>query len=456
MAAAASDDTARVWDACRRNGVGRTVLINAAPGSPEGIDRPDVGLEGPALSLTAPARAASAGPAEVFAATLAGAGLAVLLLAGIVPGSGTALTARLLATGASIAAAGAAWLQARRFALAVPTVIGAAGSLTAVWLLWQSTGGLSTIVSGVLLGLFVGVMYARLPPVPGPLPRRATMATGAILLTVGVVAYPALSWLAPTLAVAGPSAVLLGRPLPDWSSYRRAWWVTASSVVALSAVLASWVAANSAGANVANHGSRRSQEVAVTFDGTSDNATMQRLVGILDDNQAQATFFVPAPVMQAGPQVGTLVLDGNQLLANEAGPHDWGAWLDPGYRELTRDQRAFAQKVGVCPTFLEWPGGQPSPIMAAAVRRHGMTIVSPDVRANGRGDLAGLVRQVLSQARPGSIIALRLGAKGAGQTLATSTVVQAVAPILQGLQLRGLRPVALDQLLHVAPYTRRC
>jgi peptidoglycan/xylan/chitin deacetylase (PgdA/CDA1 family) len=299
-------------------------------------------------------------------------------------------------------------------------------------------------------------MLARLPTVPGPVPRRATMATAAILLTVGVVAYPALSWLAAALALAGPSAVLLGRPLPSWSSYRKAWWVTASSVVALTTVLASWVAANSAGANVANHGPRGSQQVAITFEGSSDNATMQRLVGILNDNQAQATFFISAPVLQAAPQVGTLVLSRNQLLADEAGPHDWGAWLDPGYRQLTRDQRVFAEKAGVCPTFFEWPGGQTSPMMAAAVRRHGMTIVSPDVRANGRGDSAGVVRQVLSQARPGSIIALRLGANGAAKTMATSTVVQAVPQILQGLQLRGLHPVSLDQLLHVAPYTSRC
>ena len=85
-------------------------------------------------------------------------------------GPGRRWPARLIATGASVTAAGAAWLQARRFALAMPTAIGAAGALTAVWLLSQSTGGLSTIVSGVLLGLFVGVMFARLPMVLGPVP----------------------------------------------------------------------------------------------------------------------------------------------------------------------------------------------------------------------------------------------------------------------------------------------
>jgi peptidoglycan/xylan/chitin deacetylase (PgdA/CDA1 family) len=377
------------------------------------------------------------------------------LMAGLVPASGTSLIGRMIASGVSILAFAAAWLEARRFAVALPTVAGGAGALTAVWLLSQSTGGLSTIVSGVLLGLFVGVMFARLP-ITGPLPRRTTVATAGIVLTVGVVAHPALSWLAAALALAGPAAIFLDHPLPRWSTYRKAWWATASSVVAVTTVLASWVAANSAGASVANHGPRGSQDVAITFDGISDNATLQRLVGSLDGSGAQATFFVPAPVLQATPQVGSVVLARNQVLANEASPHDWGAWLDPGYRQLTRDQRVFARTVGVCPTFFEWPGGQTSPMMAAAVRRHGMTIVSPDVRANGRGDLATVVRRVLTEVRPGSIIALQLNTSGAGRSVATSTVVQALPEILQGLQLRGLRAVPLDQLLHTAPYTTRC
>jgi peptidoglycan/xylan/chitin deacetylase (PgdA/CDA1 family) len=239
--------------------------------------------------------------------------------------------------------------------------------------------------------------------------------------------------------------------------------------------LATWVGANSAGANVADHGSRRSPEVAITFDGISDPATLQRLVAMLDGSGTRATFFVPAPMLQTTAQVGTLLLKGHQQLANGADARDWGAWLDPNYSQLAHDQRVFARNLDVCPTFFRSTDGRTPPMMAAAVRRHRMTMVSADVRVSGRGDSARLVHQVLAHARSGSIIALRLdtdppakgatakgtaakgpAAKGTGAPTATSTVVDAVPAILQGLRVRGLQPVPLDQLLHLAPYTSRC
>ena len=233
----------------------------------------------------------------------------------------------------------------------------------------------------------------------------------------------------------------VGPPPAQLVGYRKAWWATASSLVALTAVLASWVAANSAGASVANHGPRRSQEVAITFDGSSDNVTLQRLVGILNDDQAQATFFVPAPVLQATPQVGTLVLSRNQLLANEAGPHDWGAWLDPGLPP------AHPRSAGLCPK------GRGVPDLLRVARRANISddgrrrpparhdhrqpgCPSQRARGLGRGRPAGADRSPAGfDHRPST------RTKGAAKTMATSTVVQAVPEILEGLQLRGLHPV---------------
>jgi hypothetical protein len=95
-------------------------------------------------------------------------------------------------------------------------------------------------------------------------------------------------------------------------------------------------------------------------------------------------------------------------------------------------------------------------MMAAAVRRHGMTLVTWDVRANGRQGSARLVQRVLMQVRPGSIIALPLERDAAGPGIDTSTVVQALPQILEGLRARNLHVVPLDRLLHIAPYSGRC
>ena len=403
---------------------------------------------GPALPPVEPAGRRS----ETMVAILGGAGLAVLLVAGLLPATGTSLTSRIIAAGSCILAAAAAWVQARRSAVSIPTVVTAAGALTAVWLLSQSTGGIATAVSGILLGFFLGVPFARLRVTWGPLPRRAAMAAAVIVLVTAFVAHPAIAWLVAALAMSGPLAVWLGRPVPSWSARWTAWGAVVSAVVAVTAVLGTWVGANSAGATVTNHGSRRSMDVAITFDGISDTATLQRLVGALDDHRLRATFFVPPPELPAAAQVETVLLHNNQLLASEADPSEWATWLDPNFRRLSRDQRTFVRNIGVCPTFFRSPDGRTSPMMATGARHHGMTVVSSDVQASGRGDPARLVRRVLTHVRSGSIIALRLDTNTASNT----AVVEALPQILQGMLARGLHVVPLDQLLHTAPYAARC
>ncbi len=449
----------RVREACRRNGVQYSVVTIGTHAEPERTDAIEPQIAEPALAYAARSERSSRG--ETLSGALAGASLAVVLLAGLIPASGTPLISRLLAEGAGILAAGVAWSRGRRSALPIPAVVAAGGALAALWLLLQSTGGLPTLVSGLLFGFFVGVPLARLRLGRGPLPRQAALVATGIILAVAAVAHPAMSWLDAALVVGGPFAILLGRPMPDWSMKRRQLWEVASGAVAVTAVLATWVGANSAGANVADHGSRRSPEVAITFDGITDPATLQRLVATLDGSGTRATFFVPAPMLQTTAQVGTLLLKGHQQLANGADARDWGAWLDPNYSQLSHDQRVFARNLDVCPTFFRSTDGRTPPMMAAAVRRHRMTMVSSDVRVSGRGDSARLVHQVLAHARSGSIIALRLDtdppAKGTtAKGTAASTVVDAVPAILQGLRVRGLQPVPLDQLLHLAPYTSRC
>jgi peptidoglycan/xylan/chitin deacetylase (PgdA/CDA1 family) len=453
---------ASLWEACRRNGVEQAVIVNPASGRPVTVDRlaPTVSRPDPSPPDLCPPVPAPAGPGarpDGMAACLAGVSLAVLLVAALVPTSGTPMAARVIAAGASVLAAAAAWLEARRSAIRVPVLLGAAGALAAVWLLSQSAGGLSTVVSAVLLGFFVGAPFARLPVARDAATRRAAALAAGAVVAVAVVAHAALFWLAAGLAMGGPAAVLLGRPPPRWPTWRRAWWGPGTSVaLAVTTVLATWVGANSAGATLVNHGSRRSQEVAITFDGLSDSQTMERLLGVLDGNGIRATFFVPPPELRAAPQAGSLLLARKQLLGVQAHPRDWGAWLDPDYRQLTRTQRLFANEVGVCPTFLRSADNRPPPMMTAAVQRHDMTMVTWDVSTRGGADAGQVARRVLAGVRPGSIVALPLGTRTLGAGTATSTVVQALPQILDGLRARNLQPVPLDQLLHVSAYAGRC
>lgn len=57
-----------------------------------------------------------------------------------------------------------------------------------------------------------------------------------------------------------------------------------------------------AGASLAVLLGRPSPDVAITFDGISDTATLQRLVQTLDTSGTRATFFGPAPMLQSRAQ----------------------------------------------------------------------------------------------------------------------------------------------------------
>lgn len=232
--------------------------------------------------------------------------------------------------------------------------------------------------------------------------------------------------------------------------------MASAAALAVTAVLATWVSANSAGATVVDHGSRRSQDVAITFNGVSDTATLERLLGVLDADRVRATFFLSPPALRAAPQAATLLLRHDQLIAYRAYLSHWGAWLDPDYGGLTRGQRVFAAELGVCPALVRTADDRPPAMMAAAVRRHSMTLVTWDVNPSGDVTPALLARQVLAHVRPGSIIALQLNNTDARQPSSALAGVDALPQILAGLQGRDLRPVPLDQLLHVSAYAARC
>src|SRR5207253_146756 len=85
---------ARLWEACRRNGVEQAVLVNPVSGRPDSIHRLEPETSHPAPSPVFPRPAAAGSRTGQLAPALASASLAVLLVAPLVPTSGTPITAR--------------------------------------------------------------------------------------------------------------------------------------------------------------------------------------------------------------------------------------------------------------------------------------------------------------------------------------------------------------------------
>jgi peptidoglycan/xylan/chitin deacetylase (PgdA/CDA1 family) len=231
--------------------------------------------------------------------------------------------------------------------------------------------------------------------------------------------------------------------------------------VALAAAMTFWIGANGSrigwfGALTA-HGPRAGNEVALTFDDGPNAGATLAVSDVLDSYGVKGTFFTVGKALDARPDISRALLADGHLLGNHSYVHDYLRWLDPGYPELDRTQRAFARDLGVCPTFFRPPHGQHTPLMAWVVHRHNMAMVTWDVSAGdwATRDASLVARRVLAKVRPGSIILLHDGLDGkVGAD--RSVIVNALPQILDGLRAKGLQAVRLDQLLGKAPYAGRC
>jgi peptidoglycan/xylan/chitin deacetylase (PgdA/CDA1 family) len=219
----------------------------------------------------------------------------------------------------------------------------------------------------------------------------------------------------------------------------------------------SWVAANTPTVNwfggTVSHGSRDSNEVAITFDDGPDDPFTLQVRDILDAHGVKGTFFTVGKALDARPDISRALLDDGHLLGDHSYHHDYWRWLDPRYPELDRTQNAFERNLGVCPAFFRPPHGQRTPFISWLVHRRDMTMVTWDVSAAdwSSHDGAQVAADVLKRAEPGSIILLHDGIDGTVHA-DRSVLLTALPLILDGLKERGLQPVRLDELLDKPGY----
>ena len=407
----------------------------------------------------APALVAAAPRVPAVASVVDGLAAASLAVPALVVGGDAGLPGRMAAIAGTVAAVATAWLAARHHRPRLPAVLAFGIPPLVMWLLAQTGPGPICVPIGLLLGLTVGDAIARAPASRQPATVAAAAATGvsALGVTAALAHGPASSllyWLGALLAsamVAQVAASYLRQERP-----RIAWrWRLVTATAALTVTSASWVGASSAGADwfgsVVSHGSRRSPNVALTFEGRA--AVAPEVVAALDEYGTKATFFEPPEAVANAPDTSRQLIASGNVIANSAGTRHAEEWLDPRYPTLRRSQRIFARSVGVCPTFVRPSDGRHTPLISRAAHRHAMTIVTWDVRidADDHEDPAALARRVLGAVRPGSIVALRLGERHDPGASAAE-----VRLILSGLQARRLTPVGLDELLHTPAYRGHC
>jgi peptidoglycan/xylan/chitin deacetylase (PgdA/CDA1 family) len=329
------------------------------------------------------------------------------------------------------------------------------------WLLPQATAGPATLLLGTLIGLGLGLGVAS-PAAAGLRARTATVSVG-----VGVLQLIALGMLGSNGATLAGAlyalAMVVAAMMSDRGSGARGWRLRfGAGAAATFAVFATcWVGANSLTASwfgaLVTHGSRRSHQVALTFDDGPDVRFTLAIRDVLDRYGVKGTFFTVGKALDARPDISRALRAHGHLLANHSYFHDALGWLDPRYPDLERTQRAFRRRVGVCPTFFRPPHGQHTPFMAREVAEHGMTMVGWDDSGGdwATSDAQLVARRILRHVKPGSIILLHDGLDGRLHA-DRSVVVRALPLILTGLKARRLRPVRLDRLLGRPGYGAHC
>ncbi|MGH3943260.1 MAG: polysaccharide deacetylase family protein [Pseudonocardiaceae bacterium] len=220
--------------------------------------------------------------------------------------------------------------------------------------------------------------------------------------------------------------------------------------------------------DVIAHGPRDRSMVALTFDADMSPAMLERLragtvrswydvriVAELRQTHTPATIFATGLwAIEYANELREISADPLFEIENHSFTH--AALHGPCYgldvltspeeklHEVIDSAQILADVTGRMPQFFRFPGGCYAPADVTLVQDAGELPVGWDVVSGDpfQHDPAVIVRNVLDNVGPGSIVVLHLN--GAPNAPATATALREIIP---GLHARGLRPVTLAELL---------
>jgi peptidoglycan/xylan/chitin deacetylase (PgdA/CDA1 family) len=224
-------------------------------------------------------------------------------------------------------------------------------------------------------------------------------------------------------------------------------------MAALTALVAWLAAAPTAQVAPIHRVDTREPVVAITFDACATRTQTygfdRRVYEILDAEKVPATIFVSGHWADAhGAEMTELARDPLIGFGDHSYDHPHMSRL-PAARmgdEIDRTEAALARhgkkSVAFRPPFGDW-----SRRVIEVVHERGLPTVTWDVVSadpSAKTTKAGMIRNVVDHARPGSIIIFHINGRG-------WRTAEALPDILRGLRARGLRFVSLADLLALGP-----
>jgi peptidoglycan/xylan/chitin deacetylase (PgdA/CDA1 family) len=191
--------------------------------------------------------------------------------------------------------------------------------------------------------------------------------------------------------------------------------------------------------------------VALSFDDGPDPEVTPRIMDLLEQQGATASFFCIGQRAEAWPEIVRDLARRGHSVENHTQRHPY-AFACFGMRALRREieaaQATLGRLAGVSPRFFRAPAGLRSPLLDPVLSRTGMLLTSWSRRGHDcvRRDPEGVLRQITSGLRDGDILLLHDGS--CARTRDGTPVVLAVLPrLLDHLRARGLRAVSLPDAL---------
>lgn len=193
-------------------------------------------------------------------------------------------------------------------------------------------------------------------------------------------------------------------------------------------------------------------DVAITFDDGPDPLYTPRMLAVLRQHAAVATFFVLGQQVARFPNVVRAEAAEGSEVCNHGYSHRMLRGRSPAF--VTRDvgeTKRMLDRLGVppCPLF-RFPYFASDGVARATVAGLGYRIVGANVDTEDwrQPNPGRTAERVLTRLQPGDIVLLHDGGGPRQRTLTILTL------LLQGLQTRGLHAVTVSQLLATVPQGR--
>jgi peptidoglycan/xylan/chitin deacetylase (PgdA/CDA1 family) len=183
--------------------------------------------------------------------------------------------------------------------------------------------------------------------------------------------------------------------------------------------------------------------VALTFDDGPSPEITPRVLDILRDKQATATFFLVGRQVELNPELARRIAREGHGVGNHTYSHpSLFCFLSPRRlrEEIERTQDAVVRVTGARPRHFRSPVGLRHPILQLALEREALEFVLWELRTYDTRALTPdtLRRRILERARPGAIVLLH-DRSGPG----ASAMLAALPDVIDGLRARGFELVTV-------------